>query len=106
MPHVVPVSYLFERDEFYFAADYGTRKLENLKVNRNIALTVDVYSSIGNKALCVQGSASMIESGSEFDRLYQLFFAKFAWVRANPWKAGEAPFVKVSPHRKVSWGLD
>ena len=102
----MPVSYRFEQDEFYFAADYGTKKLENLKVNPNIALTVDIYDSVGNKAVCVQGRTNLIESGSEFDRLYQLFFAKFAWVRANPWKADEAPFVKVSPYRKVSWGLD
>jgi nitroimidazol reductase NimA-like FMN-containing flavoprotein (pyridoxamine 5'-phosphate oxidase superfamily) len=105
IPHVVPVSYVFERDAFYFAADYGTKKLENLKANPNLALTVDIYSSIGNKAVCIQGRTSMIESGPEFERLYQLFFDKFSWVRANPWKAGEAPFVKVSPYTKVSWGL-
>ena len=97
IPHVVPVSYIFELDSFYFATDYETKKLKNLKANPNLALTVDVYSSVGNRAICVQGRTSIIESGPEFDRLYKLFFDKFAWVRASPWKAGEAPVVKVNP---------
>jgi nitroimidazol reductase NimA-like FMN-containing flavoprotein (pyridoxamine 5'-phosphate oxidase superfamily) len=106
VPHVVPVSYLFKDDAFYFATDYGTKKLENLKANRNVALTVDVYSSVGNKAVCIQGHTSLIELGSEFVKLYDLFYSKFEWVRRSPWKPGEAPFVKVVPFAKVSWGLE
>jgi len=26
-------------------------------------------------------------------------------VRAMPWKEGEAPFVKIVPKKKVSWGI-
>lgn len=106
IPHVVPVSYLFLNAAFYFATDYGTKKLENIKANRNLALTVDVYSSIANKAVCVQGHPRLIESGSEFKKLYDLFYSKFDWVRQNPWKSGEAPFVEVVPYSKVSWGID
>jgi nitroimidazol reductase NimA-like FMN-containing flavoprotein (pyridoxamine 5'-phosphate oxidase superfamily) len=106
IPHVVPVSYLFEGNQFYFATDYGTKKLENLQANPNLALTVDIYGSSGNKAVCVQGRATLIESGPEFERLYETFYAKFDWVRENTWKPGEAPFVRVTPYTKVSWGLD
>lgn len=106
IPHVVPVSYIFEHDAFYFATDYGTKKLENLKANANLALTVDVYSSVGNRAVCVQGRTRLIESGPDFESLYQTFYRKFDWVRQNPWKGGEAPFVEVIPYTKVSWGLD
>lgn len=106
IPHVVPVSYVFEGDTFYFATDHETRKLENIRENGRVALAVDVYdSSVGNKAVCVQGTAEIIERGPEFRRLYKMFHEKFEWVRRDPWKEGEAPFVKVAATNKVSWGL-
>lgn len=106
IPHVVPVAYIFDRDVFIFATDYGTIKLRNISANKHLALTVDVYSSHGNKAVCIQGEAKIIKDGSEFRRLYGIFHRRFAWVRREPWEEGEAPFVKVKPTRKVSWGLD
>ncbi len=105
IPHVVPVSYVFEDGVFYFATDLETRKLENIKKNNRIALTVDVYSTRGNRAVCVQGKAELIERGSEFTRLFRIFEKKFAWVRADPWKEGEAPFVRVTPTNNSSWGM-
>jgi uncharacterized protein len=106
VPHVVPVSYVFEDGAFYIATDYETKKYENIKENDRVALAVDVYSSVGNKAVCVQGSARVIEKGSEFARLYKIFEKRFEWVRRDPWEEGEAPFLKVTPTRKVSWGLE
>lgn len=105
IPHVVPVSYVFEDGVFYFATDLETRKLENIKKNNKVALTVDVYSSRGNRAVIIQGKAELIERGAEFARLYRIFEKKFAWVRADPWKEGEAPFVRVTPTTKASWGM-
>lgn len=105
VPHVVPVSYVFENDTFVFATDYGTRKIRNIMSNNHVALIVDVYDSVKNKAVCIQGRAEIIESGGEFERLYRIFYDKFDWVRKNPWKQGEAPFVRVIPKRKTSWGL-
>jgi nitroimidazol reductase NimA-like FMN-containing flavoprotein (pyridoxamine 5'-phosphate oxidase superfamily) len=99
------VSYIFENGTFVFATDYGTRKIKNIMRNNQVALTVDVYDSAKNKAVCIQGQAEIIESGDEFDRLYRIFHDKFDWVRKNPWKQGEAPFVRVNPKRKTSWGL-
>lgn len=105
IPHVVPVSYIFENASFFIATDYETRKYENIKRNKTAALVVDLYSSVGNSAVCVQGTAETIESGDEFSRLYKKFHDRFEWVRLDPWKEGESPFVKVTPTNKVSWGL-
>lgn len=105
IPHITPVSYYFEDGVFYFATDYETKKLDNIRNNNRIALAVDVYSSVGNKAVCIQGTAELIERGSEFSRLYKTFSQRFEWVRQDPWKEGEAPFVKVTPTGKVSWGV-
>jgi len=105
IPHVVPVSYVFEDGAFYIATDYETKKYENVRENNRVALTVDIYSSIGNKAVCVQGRAEIIEKGAEFTRLYSIFQKRFEWVRRDPWGEGEAPFLKVIPTGKVSWGV-
>jgi nitroimidazol reductase NimA-like FMN-containing flavoprotein (pyridoxamine 5'-phosphate oxidase superfamily) len=105
IPHVVPVSYIIEDDSFYIATDYGTKKYDNIKHNKRVALVVDVYSSVGNSAVCVQGTAEIVEKGEEFARLYKIFHDRFEWVQHDPWKEGEAPFLKVTPINKVSWGL-
>ena len=107
IPHITPVTYIYENGFFFMATDYNTRKYKNLKLNKNIALAVDIYnSSVENKAVIIQGTVDIIERGEEFKRLYQKFDKVFEWVRNDPWKEGEAPFIKVNPFSKVSWGLE
>jgi nitroimidazol reductase NimA-like FMN-containing flavoprotein (pyridoxamine 5'-phosphate oxidase superfamily) len=105
IPHVVPVTYYFENGNFYIAIDFDTKKYSNLKKNNRAAITVDIYSG-KHKAVIVQGTTEFIEKGAEFQRLYETFYKRFSWVRENPWKEGEAPFVKISPKTKTSWGLN
>ncbi len=103
IPHVTPVTYYFEDGFFYLATDYNTKKYSNLKKNNKIAITVDIYMSGKHKAVIVQGTTEFIEKGSEYKQLYEIFYKKFSWVRDNPWKEGEAPFVKIKPKTKTSW---
>jgi uncharacterized protein len=106
IPHVVPVTYVYENENIIFVTDYGTRKFKNLKINKNISVVVDVYDLSGrNMGIVIQGKAVFIERGEEFKRLYQIFNRKFEWVRKEPWEEGEAPFVKIDAFNKVSWGL-
>jgi nitroimidazol reductase NimA-like FMN-containing flavoprotein (pyridoxamine 5'-phosphate oxidase superfamily) len=108
IPHVTPVNFVFDDDGsfFYFATDYHTTKFRNLAKNKRSTLVVDVYnSSVDNKAIIVQGVVEFVERGEEFQKLYNIFHEKFEWVREEPWKEGEAPFVKVKPLHKVSWGF-
>jgi nitroimidazol reductase NimA-like FMN-containing flavoprotein (pyridoxamine 5'-phosphate oxidase superfamily) len=106
IPHVVPVTYVYENENIIFVTDYGTRKYKNLKINKNISVVVDVYDLSGrNMGIVIQGKAVFIERGEEFKRLYQIFNRKFEWVRKEPWEEGEAPFVKIDAFNKVSWGL-
>lgn len=104
-PHIAPVTYYFEDGYFYFATDYDTKKYSNLKKNRKIAISVDIYNPGKHKGVVVQGVSTFIEKGSEFRRLYDIFYKNFAWVRAMAWKEGEAPFVKIIPKKKASWGI-
>ena len=102
-PHVVPVSYVWDQDHAYIVTDYGTRKLRNLKENPKAAILVD--SGGTSKLLLISGPVEIIEKGEEYRRLYKLFYSKLDWVKRDPWKEGEAPFIKVKPTFKAGWGL-
>ena len=105
IPHVKPVSFIF--DNFVvIATDYETRSFKNIKSNPNAAVTIDHYKSGNHTAVCIQGKVSIIESGPEFKKMYKMFYEKFEWVRREPWEEGEAPFLKIIPYKKSSWGLD
>jgi nitroimidazol reductase NimA-like FMN-containing flavoprotein (pyridoxamine 5'-phosphate oxidase superfamily) len=106
IPHVKPVSFVLYQDFIFVATDYDTRTWKNIKENPKAAITIDVYKSGGHKAVCFQGKVEIIEKGEEFDNIYQIFYKKFKWVRDDPWKPGEAPFLKLIPQNKTSWGIN
>jgi nitroimidazol reductase NimA-like FMN-containing flavoprotein (pyridoxamine 5'-phosphate oxidase superfamily) len=103
MPHVVPVSYVFKDEDFLIAVDYGTKKYRNLLRNRTVGLVVDTLRP--NRGVMVQGKAEVFEKGPEFRKAYAIFHKRFGWVRADPWKEGEAPFVRIKPVMKASWAF-
>lgn len=105
IPHVKPASYIFENNEFFIATDYDTRLYKNSKANPKAALSIDVYRHGGHKAVLVQGQVNIVETGEEFSKIFKKFHEKFEWVRNEPWKENEAPFIVIVPFSKTSWGL-
>ena len=106
IPHVKPVSFVLYKNTIIVATDYETRTYKNLKANPNTAVIIDIYKSGGHKAVAIQGKTEIIENGEEFQKFYKIFHEKFEWVRRDPWKENEAPFLKIIPNHKISWGLD
>ena len=104
--HVKPVSFIFWKDLILVATDYKTRTFSNIKLNANTSIVIDIYKSGNHKAICIQGKSEIIEKGLEFREFYDIFYKKFQWVRKEPWKENEAPFLKIIPNNKISWGLD
>ena len=100
-PLVTPVAYILIGDAFYVATDYDTTKYKHLKANPRASLVVDTTTP--SMAVIIQGNVDLVEGGVEFEQVYAIFSKKFSWVRSDPWKAGEAPFLKISPIRKSSW---
>lgn len=106
IPHVVPVCYIFIKNNIFFATDYKTKKYQNLMKNKRISVIIDLYDKKnGNKGIHIDGTASIIERGKHFKDLFKMFHNKFEWVRRDPWNEGEAPFIKIQTIKKVSWGL-
>jgi len=105
IPHVKPVSFVFAEDSIIIATDYDTRTFSNIKLNSKAGIVIDIYKSGEHKAVCIQGETKIIEEGKEFKKWYDIFYKKFTWVRKDPWTEKEAPFLKIIPKNKVSWGL-
>ena len=102
-PHVVPVIYALDKDAPVIAIDYGTKKLKNLKENKQVAFLVDDYNP--NGGILISGTAQLFERGREYKTLLKILFAKFEYYRNNPWKEGESPIVKVVPKKVARWAI-
>lgn len=105
IPHVKPVSFIFHDKIIFIATDYHTRTFKNAKINPKTSIVVDVYEPGKHKAVCIQGRIEILENGPEFLYIYKIFEKKFAWVRNEPWKENESPFLKIITTNKTSWGL-
>ena len=106
IPHVKPVSFVLLNNTILVATDYDTRTFTNVKSNPHTSIVIDIYKSGEHKAVCIQGKTEIIENGEEFKKFYDIFYEKFDWVKREPWKENEAPFLKIIPNNKVSWGLN
>jgi len=104
--HVKPVSFVFVDNTVLVVTDYNTRTFTNIKSNPHTSIVIDIYKSGEHKAICIQGKTEIIENGLEFKKFYEIFYKKFEWVRKDPWKEEEAPFLKIIPNNKISWGLN
>ena len=100
-PHVVPVVYTMDEEDVIIAIDYGTRKLRNLRENKEVALVVDEYRP--NRGLMIEGRCQIFERGKEYLRLLQLLFDRFEFYRRDPWKEGESPIIRVRPTKAIMW---
>jgi len=103
--HVKPVSFVYHDNLILVSTDYETRTYTNIKSNPHTSIVIDIYKSENHKAICIQGKAEIVENGSEFKKFYNIFYKKFEWVRKDPWNENEAPFLKIIPSNKVSWGI-
>lgn len=104
--HVKPVSFVFDENAIIVATDYNTRTFKNIKSNPQTSIVIDIYKSGNHKAICIQGITNIVENCSEFKKFYDIFYEKFDWVRREPWKENETPFLKIIPSNKISWGLN
>jgi len=103
VPQVTPVIYAVDGEDVIVAIDYGEKKLQNIRENPKVALVVDEFHP--NKALAIQGSCEVVESGEEYLRLQRVLYDRFETYRRNPWKEGESPILRIRAKRCASWGI-
>jgi len=105
--HVVPVCYVFDDGNIYFATDYGAKKVRNLKENRKVSMIIDQYFEDWSKlkGILIQGEAELLEKGPEFAMGRDLLHKKYPQYVAMPIKEGECLIVKIKPSRISRWGF-
>ncbi|MDE1825747.1 MAG: pyridoxamine 5'-phosphate oxidase family protein [Candidatus Micrarchaeota archaeon] len=104
-PQVTTVVHAFNGRHIYFAMDYGSRKRKNLLHSNKISIIIDVYER-QPKAVMMQGRAELLEKGKDFAYTRHLLEMRHAYFQANKIKETKAVLVKITPIRKVSWGID
>ena len=109
MPHLVPVCHVVSGGRIYFASYVKGRKMENLRANQRVAVTVDLYSEAWAqiKGVMVQGRATLIGPGPRFRKIRRQLYAKYPQypVRA-PLGESDSVMIEVTPTHVFSWGLD
>jgi PPOX class probable F420-dependent enzyme len=109
VPHLVPVCPVIAGQKIYFGSSNEGRKVENLRANPRIAVTVDLYSDdwAHIKGVSVQGTARIIERGPAFQRARARLYEKYPHYKQEAALAtSDSVIVEVTPTRVYAWGLD
>ena len=100
-PHNVPVGYVQDGETFYMTRDPGARKIRDMRENHRVCVIVD-DPAMPRKGVMVQGVATLIEHGPEFERVMEFVHSKWG---GKKWKEGEQVAVRIDPSKKASWGV-
>jgi PPOX class probable F420-dependent enzyme len=108
-PHVVPVCYVLEDGKLYFGSGKDGRKVQNVRANPRIAVTVDLYSDgwAHLKGVMLQGTAAVIERGPRFRKVRALLYRKYPQYPDDAaLDESDSVVVEITPTHVFSWGLD
>ena len=108
-PHLVPVCHVLVGEKIYFGSGNDARKVENLRTNPRIALTVDLYSDDWShlKGVMVQGTATLIARGPRFKQARARLYEKYPqYAEEAALAPSDSVIVEVTPTRVFTWGID
>ena len=108
-PHVVPVCHILVDGRIYFGSANDGRKVQNLKANPRVTVTVDLYSDdwANLKGVMVQGTAKLIEKGPRFRKIRALLYKKYPQYPAEAaLDEADSVIVEVTPTHVFTWELD
>ncbi len=112
-PHAIPIVYALDASHLYFALDAKPksvpperlRRVRNIIENPRVAIIIDDYREDWRRLAYVllEGDAALLPDGDERERALALLRAKYRQYR-GPRLPSDAPVVRVTIHRAVSWG--
>jgi len=111
VPHVVPIVFALQNDTVYSLIDAKPKRsrelkrLRNIEANPRVSLLVDHYDEVWNELWWVRadGSARVVEDGSEGDRAIELVHAKYP--QYEEWSDPFGAAVVITVDRWRWWSL-
>jgi nitroimidazol reductase NimA-like FMN-containing flavoprotein (pyridoxamine 5'-phosphate oxidase superfamily) len=106
VPHLVPVCHVLVDDKVCFASGRDAKKVENLRANSRIAVTIDIYSDDWSHltGVMIQGTANLIEKGPRFRKLRRLLYDKYPhYPQESAIGARDSIIIEVTPRRIFAW---
>jgi PPOX class probable F420-dependent enzyme len=112
-PHVIPICFVFDRNEFFSPIDEKPKqtsprplkRLRNISENPKICLLVDRYEEDWQNLayVLVLGTAKILLRGKRHDRAIGLLRRKYPQYRAMVLE--QRPIIRISPARAVGWSF-
>src|SRR5262245_24010903 len=109
VPHLVPVCHVVDGGKIYFGSGKDAQKIQNLRANPRVAVSVDLYSDAWAhlKGVMVQGTATLIEKGPRFRKVRALLYEKYPQYPDDAaLDESDSVIVEVTPTHVFSWGVD
>lgn len=107
--HVVPVCYTYDGKSIFIGTSLNSKKVKNLRRNSNAALIIDRYVEDWSKlkGVMIQGRATIVEAGREFEEARRLLYKKYPqYEEQAPIKEGESAVIKVIPEKTFAWDYE
>jgi PPOX class probable F420-dependent enzyme len=77
-PHIAPVWYLWEDDTLYFESESRTVKTRNLRLNPNIAISVDITAGgLRLKYVILEGRVEFIENLEAVKKIANRVYSRY-----------------------------
>lgn len=109
LPHIVAVGYVHDENNLYFSTFTKTKKVGNLRKNRNVAFIVDDSGgSAGWRYVTVEGYGCLIVDPEEFDMVRDLLCEKYPVYLTEEWsiKRETHTLIRIEPRKVMTANLD
>jgi len=107
-PHVTPIWYVYQNGKFYISTSSKTRKVKNLKRNKNVAFSLDVGEAFADvKAVVGSGTAQIVTDtklASEVDAKIKIkYLGSTDHPIAKKLAELDDTVIEITPTSKISW---
>lgn len=100
LPITHPIAHVTDGATVYFVTDQTTRKVQNIKDNKNVAYStfeeIDKIDQI--KSIQMEGSANILPKGPEFTKAWEMILKKFPFMKNMPPNPNNV-IVKITPKK-------
>ncbi|HUA20274.1 MAG TPA: TIGR03668 family PPOX class F420-dependent oxidoreductase [Bryobacteraceae bacterium] len=114
-PHLVPVCFAYDGKVFYSAVDQKPKRvpperlvrLQNIRTASNVALLIDEYDDDWSKLwyILIHGKAKLIAKRARQERAWAIRELRAKYPQySQGMLADDAPIVRITPERIISWG--